>query len=1283
MTRLSPDTVIGGCRIERYVGSGNMGDVYLARQEPLDRPVALKVLRPELRDDATYRERFILEARTAARIEDQHVVTIHAAGEDDGQLYMVFRYVEGETLDDRLSRSGPLSPDEVVEVGLAVASALAAAWACGVVHLDIKPANILRASSGRIVVLDFGIARRVVDVGPAGRSRGVSGSPAFMPPEQWQGRRLDGRTDLYALGVTLYQLATGALPIDAGDDATADEWLAAHRSQRPAPMTRPGVPPQLVRLIEGLLEKRADARPPSAVVVGQLLEGVPATAVRGGGVRGLRATADGVAPADAAPGRTPFLGREADIAHAAVALHAARSGRGDVVVLTGPHGVGRSRLLAEAGLVARRGRSLVLAGRCRRRKPLDAIRRIFRWLLGLTGSEDEATVREVLTHRLATAQAADGLAAVRDALEPFLAGDPDAVRLAGSPELPIGVLAGLVRAEARPDRPVVVLVDDLDQADQATLSLVAELAEATDGAPLVVIATVAADETDAADPDTPAAAAIARLANHASLARRDLGPLGRVEIAAIARAVLPVGADAELVELLAEQADGLPKVVVAAVAEAVRRGALDAETGACDRAALRRLAGRVRRGLAARADRDRARPEQTERPTEADRDRLRIAGRQLSLAIRLRAFSDLDGAAAALDRALEQLGDGAPARLEARVRRELARTLRISGTRLEDASAHAGAAVDLARSAGDHRGAVEAAVERALVMLHRQRHHEALSTLDDAAADLGLLAPELRRTIARAGRPRAVQRLPIKMALARGAVLAHLPGPQAAREAEEEVGRAMRTAARVGDQELYARAAQDSAQLRLRAGDAATAARLFLVSARYTERQGDLRGLARACGGLAHVALGRGDRDAAVKWLDRDLGLAIKVADQRGIGAAANTLGELYEDVFLEAKAGAAVATPTGSSHLDEAVAASDDDRDDAPGASSAPPTSSAAAALRRAEVAFDLARKAAARSRNPVDEVTSAFYRSRFRMRCLGADDGRVELRAALERARDLGLEDLVPRIERALEEDERRSTVAAAAAGWEGAIRALAADPSLAPEPAAPALDPLETAPIALEARPAMVTHDDLMVTLAIGPGDDPVLDALIAADDRAALRLEAVIANASPRLVVAHRHHPEPVAITSPELTVGKSVENDIRLLHLTVSRRHARIRWTGGAFLIEDLGTLNGTQVAGRRLGPGERARLLPHTDIWIAGVPCLFLVAELDDQGRPGPSANANLVVEYLVKKEWIGRHQSKDELRLGRGDADAIGARLVGLQIVTPEQWAEAYRAARLVEFLR
>lgn len=251
---------LGPYRIVRLLGEGGMGVVFEAEDTHLRRRVAVKVIRPRFASVTRARQRFLREARTVAALRSDHIVTIHHVGPDGDLPYLVMELLQGESLLERLKR-GPLPLAEALRVVREAASGLAVAHAAGVVHRDIKPSNLfLEQPSGRVKVLDFGLARAEWEerLTSAGR---VVGTVGYMSPEQAAGGEVDARSDVFSLGVVLYQLCAGRLPFER---ALLTHTLAALLSDvepPPPSRTNPGVPPRLDSLVLRMLARRPEQRP--------------------------------------------------------------------------------------------------------------------------------------------------------------------------------------------------------------------------------------------------------------------------------------------------------------------------------------------------------------------------------------------------------------------------------------------------------------------------------------------------------------------------------------------------------------------------------------------------------------------------------------------------------------------------------------------------------------------------------------------------------------------------------------------------------------------------------------------------------------------------------------------------------------------------------------------------------------------------------------------------------------------------------------------------------------
>jgi serine/threonine protein kinase len=269
-----PPVLSDGLEIVRPLGDGKMARVFLAKEKELQRVVAVKVLRPELVMDETARLRFEREARSAASLTHPNVVSVHRLGRlADGTPYLVMTYVNGRTLADRLKAEGLMPEPEARSLLTQMASALAAAHKKGIVHRDVRPANVLvEEETGRFLLSDFGIAGLLEGEGSEQRltrTGQIIGEPRYASPEQLRGEKVTGQADLYSLAVLAYEILTGESPYKV---KTTRDMIAAHMSQEPRPITRirPGISPDLEDLLLRCLAREPAHRPRAEDVVKKL-----------------------------------------------------------------------------------------------------------------------------------------------------------------------------------------------------------------------------------------------------------------------------------------------------------------------------------------------------------------------------------------------------------------------------------------------------------------------------------------------------------------------------------------------------------------------------------------------------------------------------------------------------------------------------------------------------------------------------------------------------------------------------------------------------------------------------------------------------------------------------------------------------------------------------------------------------------------------------------------------------------------------------------------------------
>ncbi|HEX9311825.1 MAG TPA: protein kinase [Actinomycetota bacterium] len=279
-------TLGGRYLVESLIASGGMARVYRGRDSVLGRTVAIKVLAPPLDSDPEFVARFRREARAAAGLNHPGVVAVFDTGSDGDVHYIVMEHVEGHTLAEIIRRDAPIPPERAAEIGMAVCDALSAAHEEGLVHRDVKPANVMVTPSGAIKVMDFGIARAATDT--LTRTGRMLGTAAYLSPEQARGRPADARSDLYSLGCVLYEMLTGKPPF-GGESPVA--VASRHVSEDPEPPTglNPEIPAALESVVLKALAKDPAARYQSARAMGGNLAGI----VQGG----LHAAAAGRDPA--------------------------------------------------------------------------------------------------------------------------------------------------------------------------------------------------------------------------------------------------------------------------------------------------------------------------------------------------------------------------------------------------------------------------------------------------------------------------------------------------------------------------------------------------------------------------------------------------------------------------------------------------------------------------------------------------------------------------------------------------------------------------------------------------------------------------------------------------------------------------------------------------------------------------------------------------------------------------------------------------------------------------
>jgi serine/threonine protein kinase len=261
---LAPGSTFAGYEIESVVGVGGIGTLYRARQLRLDRPVALKVVEREMATDPVIRERLRREARAVAALDHPNVVPLYEAGEHDGTVYIVTRWVEGTELGTLIHTQGPLEPGRAARTAAQMAAALEVAHEKGLVHRDVKPSNVILTPEDHVYLTDFALVKR------AGTAVGLTavdemlGTVDYVAPEQIEGSEPDARADVYSLACVLYEILTGEAPFAGQQGGMAKMWAHVNAEPPSVRERRPDVPPALEEVIRRGMAKEPDKRPTAA-----------------------------------------------------------------------------------------------------------------------------------------------------------------------------------------------------------------------------------------------------------------------------------------------------------------------------------------------------------------------------------------------------------------------------------------------------------------------------------------------------------------------------------------------------------------------------------------------------------------------------------------------------------------------------------------------------------------------------------------------------------------------------------------------------------------------------------------------------------------------------------------------------------------------------------------------------------------------------------------------------------------------------------------------------------
>ncbi len=261
---LSPGDTFGGYEVESVVGAGGLGILYRARQLRLDRTVALKLVEPDVARHPVVRERLRREARAVASLDHPNVVPLYEAGERDGTVYIVSRWVNGTELGTLIHRDGALAPERAARFAAQIAAALDVAHEQGLIHRDVKPSNVLVTPEDHVYLTDFGLAKRAETEAGLTAADQVLGTVDYVAPEQIEGSEPDARSDVYSLGCVLYEMLTGEPPFAQHKGGMAKMWAQVNAEVTPLTERRPDVPAPIDTLVRRAMDKDPAARPTAA-----------------------------------------------------------------------------------------------------------------------------------------------------------------------------------------------------------------------------------------------------------------------------------------------------------------------------------------------------------------------------------------------------------------------------------------------------------------------------------------------------------------------------------------------------------------------------------------------------------------------------------------------------------------------------------------------------------------------------------------------------------------------------------------------------------------------------------------------------------------------------------------------------------------------------------------------------------------------------------------------------------------------------------------------------------
>lgn len=558
-------TLQGRYRIQALLGEGGMGQVYRAYDTALDREVAIKLLSPGLGEQA--KQRFLREARIAAKLDHPCIVTVHDVGEENGRSFIVMELAQGRTLHDL----PPPTLEQTLDLATQICNVLDHAHSRGIVHRDIKSENILVDEQGQIKIMDFGLAHSL-DASRLTQAGTMLGTVYYLAPEVAMGETIDARADLYSLGVLLYELTTGRLPFE-GDDPLAIISQHLHAPVVPPSTHNPNLPPRLEALILHLLAKEPDKRPPSAQAVHQELESVQQQ------TRGQAPVVRVEEGVEAPPSislldrivRGRLVGRRKELAELRAFWDRALQGQSHLVLISGEPGIGKTRLAQELIAYVRLQGAGVFQGHCYAHE-LAVPYHPF-----VEGLRDLARTRspEYLKERLGDT-AAEAVKLVPE-LEEIIGPIPPNPPLSPHEER-LRLFDNFTRLLIRLSqaRPFLFILEDLHWADEATLLLLQYVARNILRERILLLGTYRETELGRAHPfqDTLLELNRERLASRVPLKR-----LAREEVREMLEGMFGEAASAGLINAIYRETEGNPFFVEEVAKALVEEGTLYPEKG--------------------------------------------------------------------------------------------------------------------------------------------------------------------------------------------------------------------------------------------------------------------------------------------------------------------------------------------------------------------------------------------------------------------------------------------------------------------------------------------------------------------------------------------------------------------------------------------------------------------------------------------------------------------------------------------------------------------------------